>query len=149
VDSLPSGPGFKREVFTITGDIKDEKGNLLTEEVELWGRDAKDCVASLLSNVSFREDTHYAPVRVHRLNEKQEKVREISEMHTANWWWDMQVRFSPKSQDLHLLRLSDAGKAKERCNNRPSDYCVRQNCSLRLQWRQVSIPCLCNTRKFL
>ena len=51
-------------------------------------RDMVQCVEYLLSQPAYRDDMVYAPVREH--NETGERL--YSEMHTADWWWEMQVR---------------------------------------------------------
>jgi len=39
IDSLPKGPEWTCEIFEITGDRKDENGDAIVEDVELWRRD--------------------------------------------------------------------------------------------------------------
>jgi hypothetical protein len=56
-------------------------------------RDIVRCVEYLLSQPAYREDIVYAPVREY--DETGERL--YSEMHTADWWWETQVRVFPAS----------------------------------------------------
>lgn len=58
-------------------------------------RDMVQCVEYLLSQPAYRDDIVYAPVREY--NETGERL--YSEMHTADWWWETQVRVYPSSAD--------------------------------------------------
>lgn len=50
-------------------------------------RNIVHCVEYLLAQPAYREDIVYAPVREYGNGE-----RLYSEMHTADWWWETQVR---------------------------------------------------------
>jgi hypothetical protein len=52
-------------VFKLTGDLKDAKNNLLTEEVELWKRNPIELIEELIGNPVFKEGMKYAPYKVH------------------------------------------------------------------------------------
>ena len=56
-------------------------------------RDIVQCVEYLLSQPAYWDDIVYAPVREH--NETGERL--YSEMHTADWWWETQVRIFASS----------------------------------------------------
>ena len=47
-----------------------------------------DCVRYLIRQVAYSSDMIYAPIREYDLSRK----RLYSEMHTTDWWWDMQER---------------------------------------------------------
>lgn len=64
INELPHGPDFTRWTTTITGDLRDPNGELMTEDVELLYRDPEDCVRELLSNSCFRDHIVYAPRKV-------------------------------------------------------------------------------------
>ena len=51
-------------------------------------RNILDCVRYLLRQIAYRDDFVYAPRREY----DSEGQRVYSEMHTAHWWWDVQVQ---------------------------------------------------------
>jgi hypothetical protein len=89
IDAIPSGPEWTCEIFEITGDEKDARGRLKTEEVEFWKRNPIECIKELMGNATFREKMRYAPQRVYR--DKDGKRQEFNEMWTGEWWWNLQV----------------------------------------------------------
>jgi hypothetical protein len=89
IDQLPHGPEWKCEIITAQGDILDENGSRMVEDLELWYRDPVECVRELLSNPAFKEYVCYAPERVYSDNEGKERI--FDEMWTGDWWWEMQV----------------------------------------------------------
>lgn len=50
-------------------------------------RNVLDCVRYLLRQIAYRDDFVYAPRREY--DSKGERI--YAEMHTADWWWDVQV----------------------------------------------------------
>jgi hypothetical protein len=62
-------------------------------------RDIVHCVEYLLAQTAYQNDMVYGPVREHNGNGE----RMYSEMHTADWWWDTQVR---DSRFYHVLNLT-------------------------------------------
>jgi len=50
-------------------------------------RNIIDCVRYLIRQVAYSSDMVYAPIREYESSGE----RLYSEMHTADWWWDMQV----------------------------------------------------------
>jgi len=50
-------------------------------------RNIIDCVRYLIRQVAYSSDIVYAPIREYDLSGE----RLYSEMHTADWWWDIQV----------------------------------------------------------
>lgn len=51
-------------------------------------RDVLGCVRYLLRQIAYRDDLVYAPRREYDLTGQ----RIYAEMHTADWWWDVQVQ---------------------------------------------------------
>ena len=51
-------------------------------------RNILDCVRYLLRQIAYRDDFIYTPWREY----DSEGQRVYSEMHTADWWWDVQVQ---------------------------------------------------------
>ncbi|EIM82509.1 uncharacterized protein STEHIDRAFT_64969 [Stereum hirsutum FP-91666 SS1] len=63
----------------------------MTEALELWKRNPVELVRELIGNPAFKESLRYAPERI--LEKLKGKVsRRYSEMWTADWWWETQVR---------------------------------------------------------
>jgi hypothetical protein len=89
IDQLPHGPEWHCEIVTAQGDILDENGSQMVEDLELWYRDPVECVRELLSNPAFMEYLCYAPERVYSDSEGKERI--YDEMWTGDWWWEMQV----------------------------------------------------------
>ena len=87
VDVLPVGPQWHCDIVNVTGDREGPRGELLTEEMDLWRRDPVECIRDLMGNPAFKDVIVYEPVRV-----KQEGQRYYSEMNTGDWWWNIQVR---------------------------------------------------------
>ncbi|KAI0675158.1 hypothetical protein C8Q78DRAFT_965124 [Trametes maxima] len=90
VDALPRGPtAWKREVFEAVGDVLGEDGKPKSEMVELWMRDAVDCVRELIENPAYRDSIRYRPERQYADSEG--KTRIYGNIHTADWWWNLQM----------------------------------------------------------
>jgi len=87
---LPKGPEWKCEILEITGDRKDENGNVLVEEVEFWRRNPVECVRELIGNPAFEGFMKYAPER--HYEDEELAIRIYDEMATGDWWWEVQVR---------------------------------------------------------
>jgi hypothetical protein len=77
-------------MVTIVGDLTDETGKPLAEEVELWLRDPVECIERLIGNPAFKDSISYVPERVYA--DDSLTSRRYDEMWTADWWWDVQVR---------------------------------------------------------
>ena len=56
--------------------------------VPLFYRNVLDCVLYLLRQIAYRDDLVYASRREYDHSGK----RVYAEMHTADWWWDIQVQ---------------------------------------------------------
>ena len=78
------------------GQVVSEDGK---STLPFFYRDILDCVRYLLRQITYRDDLVYAPRREFDQNGQ----RIYAEMHTADWWWDVQVRFSAL---LHLRLLT-------------------------------------------
>ena len=91
IDDLPSGVSWQREVISLTGDIQNEEGVTLTEELELWYRNPVECVCELMGNPVFRDVMKYAPEKL--FNDAEQKSERINEMWTGQWWWELQVSY--------------------------------------------------------
>ena len=87
VDQLAVGPSWHCDIVEVTGDLPGPKGQLLTEDMDIWRRDAVDCIADLIGNPAFKDYIVYEPVRI-----KHNGQRYYSETCTSDWWWKVQVR---------------------------------------------------------
>ncbi|KAJ6564347.1 hypothetical protein B0H19DRAFT_941521 [Mycena capillaripes] len=57
----------------------------------MWCRDPVECVRELVGNAAFTKQ-QYAPYRVFKsFVDRKYSNREINEMWTAEWWWEIQV----------------------------------------------------------
>lgn len=91
VDSLPTdGPDWICDFVNVYGDVLDDQGNPVIEEVQLWRRDPVECIKELLSNPAFKTLIKYAPEKVYR--DAEGNVRVFGEAWSADWWWNLQVR---------------------------------------------------------
>jgi hypothetical protein len=93
LDQLPSaGPRWQRIQRTITGTLKDAKGeNFLKEEIEIWVRDIVEVVRELIGNTAYGNKLVFVPQRVDIDGDPSR--RKIDEMWTADWWMRIQVSF--------------------------------------------------------
>ncbi|GLB45390.1 putative zn-finger domain-containing protein [Lyophyllum shimeji] len=71
IDSLPDGVEWNLHQVCLTGDLLDDDGNPLTENLELWWRDPVECIQRLYQDSAGSE-------------------RVTDEMWTADWWWRLQ-----------------------------------------------------------
>ncbi|OBZ76392.1 hypothetical protein A0H81_03784 [Grifola frondosa] len=99
VDGLPCGVDWQCRDVQLTGDIPDQDGKVLTENLELWFRDPVECIRELFNNPAFRDVLTYTPERCFVNAEGENRV--INEMWTADWWNDLQ-------ETLDLLAKQDA-----------------------------------------
>ena len=65
------------------GQVEDSKRTL-----PFFYRNVLDCVRYLLRQIAYQDDLVYAPRREFDHNDE----RIYAEMHTADWWWDVQVQ---------------------------------------------------------
>ena len=77
------------DIVTITGNVENEDGVHMEENVEVWRRDPVECVKELMGNPVFKDHMSYIAERVYL--DKGGKVRIFDEMWTADWWWNTQV----------------------------------------------------------
>ena len=89
IDSLPGGTEWKLQRVTLTGDINDEDGKPLTEELEMWYRDPVECIRELLGNPMFQNVTKFTPEKL--FEDRDGKCQVVNEMWTADWWWKIQI----------------------------------------------------------
>ncbi|KIO24757.1 hypothetical protein M407DRAFT_51577, partial [Tulasnella calospora MUT 4182] len=108
IDSLPSRPEWKCTEITVTGDLCDDMGKPLTEELEIWMRNPVELVEELIGNPSFRNSLHYKPVRIHN---RRTRKRVFSEAWTADWWWTAQLNSTkPGATVAPVILASDKTK---------------------------------------
>lgn len=80
------------DIVTITGNVENEDGMRMEENVEVWRRDPVECVKELMGNPAFKD--HMSYIAEHVYLDKGGKVRIFDEMWTADWWWNTQVSIS-------------------------------------------------------
>lgn len=103
LDSLPTGPQWERTEITVTGDLFDDAGEVLTEQLEIWRRDPVELVKELIGNPSFRKNLQFAPVR---LRNRRNAKRVFNEAWTADWWWTVQVCMYNETVKVYSLTLN-------------------------------------------
>ncbi|KAL0067725.1 hypothetical protein AAF712_005165 [Marasmius tenuissimus] len=108
IDSLPGGVGWRCEQVHVEGDLTDDEGSLLTEDLELWLRDPVECVRELLGNPVFRDVMKYAPEK-HYCDAEGQNAR-MNEMWTAEWWWEAQNALPDGATVVPLILASDKTK---------------------------------------
>lgn len=90
----------------MVGDVLDERGKPKEERVELWRRDAVDCVRELMGNPAWKDLLRYAPERWYE--DEAGTKRMYGDMWTGEWWWRLQVsliaREIARAASLNQLR---------------------------------------------
>jgi hypothetical protein len=80
-NELPGRPHFIREEINVAGQV-----------FELYRRDIIECIRELFGDPEFAP--HLILVPEHHYTSQDKTDRIYHEMHTGQWWWDMQVRFN-------------------------------------------------------
>ncbi|KAI1784413.1 hypothetical protein LXA43DRAFT_1101448 [Ganoderma leucocontextum] len=102
VDALPVGPIWNCDILEVTGDVQGPKGDPLTEELDIWRRDAVECIQDLIGNPAFKDFIVYEPGRV-----KRDGQRYYGEMSTGDWWWNVQKRLPNGAAVAAVVLASD------------------------------------------
>lgn len=92
IDSLPHPTPFTCKVVESTGNLLDDDGKPIVEELELWKRDVVDCIAELLGDPAFSGEMVFEPSRVWANKTKRRRI--YGETWSGDWWWETQVRIS-------------------------------------------------------
>ncbi|KAG8898353.1 hypothetical protein FRB99_007493 [Tulasnella sp. 403] len=104
IDELPKGPHFEHRLLTIHGDLRDEDGNQLTEDLELWYRDPVECVKELLGNPAFKDNLSYKPTCIQKGSNGK---RVYNEACTGDWWWEVQDKLPTGATVAPIILASD------------------------------------------
>ncbi|KAI0026936.1 hypothetical protein K488DRAFT_63772 [Vararia minispora EC-137] len=91
--SLPGRPSFYRNTVQVAG-----------ETYELYLRDAMQCVQALYGSPEFAAELVFAPVK-HFASVGGEKVRMYSDMHTGDWWWEIQQKLERQKSGATIVPL--------------------------------------------
>jgi hypothetical protein len=89
VDELLHGPAWSCKRVSIKGNLTDENGQSLHEDVELWMHDPVECIKDLIGNPLFKKHMVYTPSQAYQ--DKAGSQQLIDDMWMADWWWDKQV----------------------------------------------------------
>ncbi|KAF8121357.1 hypothetical protein K438DRAFT_1913726 [Mycena galopus ATCC 62051] len=94
IDALPEGPKWTCYPFELVGD-------------EMWCRDPVECVRELVGNTTFKTQA-YEPCRIFKtfVGGKYGN-REINEMWTADWWWEIQKLLPEGATLVPIILASD------------------------------------------
>ena len=130
---MPVGPEWKHMPVTFE-----------QTQLDLYHRDITECIEQLYSDPSFADSMHYEPERLYADEKKASRMYEG--MHTADWWFETQVRptnyFGAESGVSNKL----AGETPQWHDRCPVNLCNRQDRTLPLQRRGHGVPPLCYHR---
>jgi len=90
------------------GQLDDGKRTL-----SFFYRNVLDWVRYLLPQIAYRDDFVYTPRREYDTNGQ----RIYAEMHTADWWWDLQVQ--PHNSFLSKQSLTETRSISKNTSLRP------------------------------
>ncbi|KAG8909122.1 hypothetical protein FRC02_007985, partial [Tulasnella sp. 418] len=107
LDQLPKCTPFTYTSIKVTGDIKDENGVPLEEDIELWYRDPLELIREIMGNAALAEEMRYEPVKVFN---KSRSERYYDEMWTADWWWLTQGKLKKGATIAPVILSSDKTK---------------------------------------
>ena len=87
IDSkLPGRPRFRREDVTVGG-----------ETFAMYSRDILECIKALYGDADFAKHLLFKPERHYTDNDMKRRI--YHDMHTGEWWWQVQVRMSMSHSD--------------------------------------------------
>jgi hypothetical protein len=89
IDQLPTGPDWVCDIINVSGDLEQEDGERMGEELELWRRNPLECIRELIGNPSFKDKMVFEPAQF--FTDEAHSIRLIDEAWTADWWWKAQV----------------------------------------------------------
>ncbi|KAG7096157.1 hypothetical protein E1B28_006830 [Marasmius oreades] len=90
IDTLPDRPRFCREEILIAG-----------HSFEFYYRNIIDCIKALWGDPEFAPYLVFAPERHYQDREKE--VRLYHEMHTGDWWWEIQEEFEKSHSGATII----------------------------------------------
>ncbi|KAF8531730.1 hypothetical protein JB92DRAFT_3086534 [Gautieria morchelliformis] len=93
---LPQGPPWKCHTITMKGDVLNENGKPIQEDIDIWCQDPVECVY-------FHDAMKYEPECMFSDESEEEQI--INEMWTMQWWWDMQEKL-PSSATIAPVILA-------------------------------------------
>ncbi|KZS87580.1 hypothetical protein SISNIDRAFT_470835 [Sistotremastrum niveocremeum HHB9708] len=104
IDDLPEGPAWHHHNIKVNGTKLDDRGKLMTEDVELWFRPIKKCIKELIGAPHLREHTRYAPEK-HFDEETGERI--YDEMYSTDEFAELQSQFPLGATVAPLIFSSD------------------------------------------
>lgn len=88
-----SRPSFKAYDITVGNEV-----------VTLHARDILDCVEALYGDPDFAPFLIFKPERHYHVSAGHAKTRVYHDMHTGDWWWEVQVCIV---RNLYFLDITD------------------------------------------
>ena len=73
------------------------------ERLDFYCRDTLQCIRTLYGDPAFVQDLVFSPVQHYA--DAEQTCRVISEMHTGDWWWSIQVRNVIYDEDGDLVKF--------------------------------------------
>ncbi|KAG8919877.1 hypothetical protein FRC02_001306 [Tulasnella sp. 418] len=105
IDQLPTGPRFKSKTFSITGDLRNAKGQMMTEVVEMYYRDPVEVVEELISRPSLRDHLTYSPMKIYTSPARQNRI--YMDMSSGDWWYDIQDKLIKGATVVPVIIATD------------------------------------------
>jgi len=105
--------------------------------IKYWNRDIIKRMRRLMRQLAYAEHLIYAPQRCFNCDTQPTCL--YTEMHTADWWWETQVRRDTRAWCRCNRRLVNAQSGGYTGS---LDLHVRRNASLKFFWRQERVACL-------
>jgi len=94
IDQLPAPASFNHQEVFASG---------VAEPFDLYWRNPLEVIGDLLADPNFADNMAFAPER--RYTDINRKSRLYNEMHTGDWWWEIQVRTHPVSLYCRSIQL--------------------------------------------
>jgi len=146
--SFKNGDGVQKPVASTPDDLALGEWELHTLEdmkwndnhqrpIKYWSRDIIQSMRWLMRQPAYAEHLIYAPQ--HCFNSDTPPKRLYTEMHTADWWWESQVRRDTRAWCCANQRFVNAqsGGYTGSLHLHP-----RRNASLKFCWRQQRVACI-------
>jgi hypothetical protein len=89
---LPARPRFHHQDVEIAG-----------ETATVYSRNVVECIKALYGNAEFAEHMIFKPER--HYDKENEGQRQYHDLHTGEWWWQMQVGRSAHCLIIVLISL--------------------------------------------
>jgi hypothetical protein len=132
---FPRPPRFHRQDVRIGG-----------ETVSMYSRNVIECIKALYSSAEFAPYMIYRPERHYKWGNGSE--RHYHDMHTGDWWWEMQVGIHPSPRRHRLWLVTDDFRRAETWRNSCAHFTLVGSNAGHSFRVQNSISSIFDNRKF-